>query len=48
LSPGLKIAAGWFRERRGTALGIVVGALTIGSDFHTCLRGSPPTCPGAR
>lgn len=31
--PGLKIAAGWFRERRGTALGIVVGALTIGSAF---------------
>ncbi len=31
--PGLKIVAGWFRERRGTALGIVVGALTIGSAF---------------
>lgn len=31
--PGLKIAAGWFLERRGTALGIVVGALTIGSAF---------------
>jgi MFS family permease len=31
--PGLKIAAGWFRERRGTALGIVVGALTVGSAF---------------
>jgi MFS family permease len=31
--PGLKIAAGWFRERRGTALGVVVGALTIGSAF---------------
>ena len=31
--PGMKIAAGWFRERRGTALGIVVGALTIGSAF---------------
>jgi MFS family permease len=31
--PGLKIAAGWFKERRGTALGIVVGALTIGSAF---------------
>jgi len=31
--PGLKIAAGWFLERRGTALGIVVGALTIGSGF---------------
>jgi MFS family permease len=31
--PGLKIVAGWFLERRGTALGIVVGALTIGSAF---------------
>ena len=30
---GLKIAAGWFLERRGTALGIVVGALTVGSAF---------------
>jgi MFS family permease len=31
--PGLKIAAGWFVERRGTALGVVVGALTVGSAF---------------
>ena len=31
--PGLKIAAGWFVDRRGTALGIVVGALTVGSAF---------------
>jgi len=31
--PGLKIAAGWFLDRRGTALGIVVGALTVGSAF---------------
>ncbi|HEY3885424.1 MAG TPA: MFS transporter, partial [Vicinamibacterales bacterium] len=29
--PGMKIVAGWFVERRGTALGIVVGAVTIGS-----------------
>jgi len=28
--PALKIAAGWFRERRGTALGILVGCLTLG------------------
>lgn len=31
--PGMKIAAGWFRERRGTALGVVVGALGLGSAF---------------
>jgi MFS family permease len=31
--PGMKIAAGWFRERRGTALGVVVGAVGIGSAF---------------
>jgi len=31
--PGLKIAAGWFLERRGTALGFVVGALGVGSAF---------------
>jgi len=28
--PGMKLAASWFRERRGTALGIIVGALAIG------------------
>jgi MFS family permease len=31
--PGMKIAAGWFQERRGTALGVVVGAVGIGSGF---------------
>jgi hypothetical protein len=29
----MKIAAGWFLERRGTALGVLVGALTLGSAF---------------
>lgn len=29
--PGMKILAGWFRDGRGTALGILVGALTVGS-----------------
>jgi MFS family permease len=29
--PALKLMATWFRERRGRALGILVGALTIGS-----------------
>jgi len=31
--PGMKIAAGWFLERRGTALGVVVGAVGLGSAF---------------
>jgi MFS family permease len=29
--PGMKIVAGWFLERRGSALGIVVGAVGLGS-----------------
>ena len=28
--PGMKITATWFRERRGMALGVLVGALTMG------------------
>ncbi len=31
--PGMKIAAGWFREQRGFALGILIGALTLGKAF---------------
>ena len=31
--PGMKIAAGWFRDRRGFALGILIGALTLGKAF---------------
>ena len=31
--PGMKIAAGWFQHNRGAALGIIVGALTVGSAF---------------
>ncbi len=30
---GLKIAAGWFRRRRGTALAVLVASLTIGQAF---------------
>lgn len=29
--PGMKVLAGWFRSGRGTALGILIGALTLGS-----------------
>jgi MFS family permease len=31
--PAMKIAAGWFLNRRGTALGIVVGAVGLGSSL---------------
>jgi MFS family permease len=31
--PGMKIAAGWFRYNRGFALGILIGALTLGKAF---------------
>ena len=31
--PGMKIAASWFERKRGAALGILVGALTVGSAF---------------
>ena len=31
--PGMKIAAGWFRDGRGLALGLLIGALTLGKAF---------------
>jgi MFS family permease len=43
--PGLKIIAGWFLERRGTALGIVVGALTVGSAFPHLLAWAAADVP---
>jgi MFS family permease len=36
--PGMKIAAGWFVERRGLALGVIVGALTAGKAFPHLLQ----------
>lgn len=36
--PGIKIAAGWTQQRRGTAIGILVGALTLGSASPHLLR----------
>jgi MFS family permease len=36
--PGLKIAAGWFADRRGLALGVIVGALTAGKAFPHLLQ----------
>ncbi len=36
--PAMKIMAGWFRERRGLAIGILVGALTVGSAIPHLIR----------
>jgi predicted MFS family arabinose efflux permease len=36
--PGIKIAAGWTRTRRGTAIGILVGAVTLGTAGPHLLR----------
>lgn len=36
---GLKVMAGWFRCRRGMALGVLVGALTVGSATPHLVRG---------
>lgn len=42
--PGMKIAAGWFKESRGWAIGILVGALTLGSASPHLVRWAvPPT-----
>jgi MFS family permease len=40
--PGMKIAAGWFRESRGWAIGILVGALTVGSAVPHLVRWGVP------
>lgn len=36
---GMKVMAGWFRARRGLALGALVGALTVGSAGPHLIRG---------
>jgi MFS family permease len=36
--PGMKIAAGWYREGRGLAIGVLVGALTLGSALPHLVR----------
>jgi MFS family permease len=40
--PGMQIAAGWFREARGWAIGILVGALTLGSAAPHLVRSIVP------
>ena len=46
--PGMKLAAGWFRDRRGLALGVIIGALTLGKAFPhllTAIYGSAWRAP---
>jgi MFS family permease len=43
--PGMKIAAGWFERNRGAALGVVVGALTVGSAFPHLLAAASSVIP---
>jgi MFS family permease len=43
--PGMKVAAGWFDERRGMALGVLIGALTVGSAFPHLLAAASATVP---
>ena len=43
--PGMKVAAGWFEKRRGAALGILIGALTIGSAFPHLLASASASVP---
>ena len=40
--PGMKIVAGWFREGRGWAIGVLVGALTLGSASPHLVRWAAP------
>ncbi|MEP6591071.1 MAG: MFS transporter [Gemmatimonadota bacterium] len=38
--PAMKMAATWFRQERGLAIGVVVGALTVGKAFPYLLEGA--------
>jgi MFS family permease len=40
--PGMKLAAAWFREGRGLAIGTLVGALTLGSALPHLVRWAVP------
>src|SRR5438067_3619100 len=43
--PGMKVAAGWFERQRGAALGVLIGALTVGSAFPHLLAAASATIP---
>jgi len=38
--PAMKLMATWFKERRGLAIGVLIGALTIGSGSPHLVRGA--------
>lgn len=42
---GMKIAAGWYREGLGNALGFLVGALVLGTAFPHLLKSMGPVAP---
>ena len=42
---GMKIAAGWYKEGLGKALGFLVGALVLGTAFPHLLKGSGQSVP---
>ena len=44
---GMKIAASWYRERLGAVMGVLIGALVLGTALPHGLRalaGRPATC----
>jgi len=43
--PGMKVAAGWFERGRGAALGVLIGALTVGSAFPHLLAATSAAIP---
>ena len=43
--PGMKVAAGWYERRRGAALGVLIGALTVGSAFPHLLAAASASVP---
>jgi len=45
--PGMKLAAGWYKEGRGMAIGVMVGALTLGSAVPFLVRWVVPADAGS-
>jgi MFS family permease len=43
--PGMKVASGWFERGRGAALGVLIGALTVGSAFPHLLAALSAAIP---